>query len=265
MPFIHINGKQISYWTGNKVLLEGKEILLFIHGAGGGLFTWSYQKSFFSKEFNPIMIELPGHGDSGGKGEKEIGRYAEHVHDFMQALCLKRVFLIGHSMGGAIVQTLALRHAEVLKGIILVGTGARLRVFPSILNGIMNHFNETVPKIVQFAYSRKAPKDLLERGIADMLRCRPEVLYGDFLACDRFDLMGEVEKSGLPTLVLCGEEDELTPIKYSQFLHKKIKYSKLEILPGAGHMVMMESAEAFNEKIRRFIINPTFFENSCTR
>jgi pimeloyl-ACP methyl ester carboxylesterase len=160
---------------------------------------------------------------------------------------------------------LALRHAELLKGIILVGTGARLRVFPSILNGIMDHFDETVPRIVQLAYSRKAPKDLLERGIAEMLRCRPEVLYGDFLACDRFDLMEEVEKIQLPTLVLCGEEDELTPVKYSKFLHSKIRRSRLEILSGAGHMVMMESHEAFNEKIREFIINPTFFENSCTR
>ena len=265
MPITRVNGKQISYWIGNKALLEGKEVLLFIHGAGGGQFTWSYQKSFFDKEFNPIIIELPGHGESGGEGEKEIGWYAEHVYAFVKTLGFKGVFLIGHSMGGAIVQTLALRHAEVLKGIILVGTGARLRVFPSILNRIMNHFNETVPKIVQFAYSRKVPKDLLERGIADMLRCRPEVLYGDFLACDRFDLMEEVGKIELPTLVLCGEEDELTPVKYSKFLHSKIRRSKLEILSGAGHMVMMESPEAFNEKIRGFIINPTFFENSCTR
>jgi len=265
LPIIRINGKQISYWIGNKALLEGKEVLLFIHGAGGGQFTWGYQKSFFDKEFNPIIIELPGHGESGGEGEEEIGRYAEHVYAFVRSLGLKGVFLIGHSMGGAIVQTLALRHAEILKGIILVGTGARLRVFPSILNGIMNHFEETIPQIVQFAYSRKAPKDLLERGIADMLRCRPEVLYGDFLACDRFDLMDEVEKIEIPTLVLCGKEDELTPVKYSKFLHSKIKRSKLEVLSEAGHMVMMESSEAFNKKSKEFIINPTFFENSCTR
>lgn len=265
MPITRINDKQVGYWIGNKGFLEGREVLLFIHGAGGGQFTWSFQKSFFSKEFNPIIIELPGHGESGGEGEKEIGTYAEHVYAFSKALGFKRLFLIGHSMGGAIVQTLALRHAELLKGIILVGTGARLRVFPSILNGIMDHFDETVPRIVQLAYSRKAPKDLLERGIAEMLRCRPEVLYGDFLACDRFDLMEEVEKIQLPTLVLCGEEDELTPVKYSKFLHSKIRRSRLEILSGAGHMVMMESHEAFNEKIREFIINPTFFENSCTR
>jgi pimeloyl-ACP methyl ester carboxylesterase len=73
------------------------------------------------------------------------------------------------------------------------------------------------------------------------------------LACDRFDIMNEVEKIDLPTLVLCGAEDELTPVKYSQFLHSRIRHSKIEILPNAGHMVMMELPQTFNEKIRKFI------------
>lgn len=157
-------------------------------------------------------------------------------------------------MGGAIIQNLALTHPEVIKGIVLVGTGAKLRVFPTVLEGIKNNFEETIPKIVQFAYSRKAPHELIERGISEMMKCRPEVLYGDFLACDRFDIMNEVERISCSTLVLCGDEDELTPVKYSQFLHRQIKGSKLEILPNAGHMVMMESPEAFNGKVSEFIL-----------
>jgi pimeloyl-ACP methyl ester carboxylesterase len=262
MPIVHIGGRQISYWIGRSGLLQGRQVVLFIHGAGGGQYTWSYQKGFFEKQFNPIIIELPGHGESGGEGEEEIGRYAEHVHSFLKTLGLSKVFLIGHSMGGAIVQTMALTHPELIKGIVLVGTGARLRVLPLILNGIKDNFEETVRKINQLSYSRKAPPVFIERGISGMMRCRPEVLYGDYLACDRFDLMNEVEKIDLPTLVLCGDEDELTPVKYSQFIHSRIKGSKLEILPNAGHMVMMESPDAFNEKIREFMTTPTFFGNS---
>jgi pimeloyl-ACP methyl ester carboxylesterase len=253
MPIVPINGKQISYWTGRKGILEGKETILFIHGAGGGQYTWGYQKGFFEKEFNPIVMELPGHGESEGGGEEEVVRYAEHVYAFLKALGLQKVFLVGHSMGGAIVQTLALTHSEVIKGIVLVGTGAKLKVFPMILDGIKNNFEETVRKINQFAYAQKAPPMFIERGIVDMLQCRPGVLYGDFLACDQFDLINEIEKIVLPTLILCGDDDQLTPVKYSQFLHSRIKGSKLEILPNAGHMVMMESPQAFNEKIREFI------------
>ena len=253
MPIVRVNGKKISYWTGRKGFVEGREFILFIHGAGGGQYTWSCQKGFFEKEFNPIIIELPGHGESGGEGKKEIGRYAEEVYGFLQTVGVRKVFLVGHSMGGAIVQTLALTDSEIIQVIVLVGTGARLRVLPSILDGINTNFEETIPKIVQFAYSRKAPPDLIRDGVTQMLKCRPEVLHGDFSACDRLDVMKEVEKIDLPTLILCGEDDALTPVLYSRFLHSRIKGSRLEVLPDAGHMVMMESSQAFNEKIREFI------------
>ena len=253
MPIVRINGKQVSYWTARKSS-EGKETVLFIHGAGGGQYTWSYQKGFFEKEFNPIIVELPGHGASGGEGEEDVGKYAEHIYAFLKALGLEKVFLVGHSMGGAITQTLALTHAGMMKGIVLVGTGARLKVFPMILDGIRNNFEETVRKINQFAFSRKVLVDLIEKSLSFMSQCRPEVLYGDFLACDRFDRMSEVEKIILPTLILCGDDDQLAPVKYSQFLNSRIKGSRLEVLPNAGHMVMMEAAQAFNDRVREFIL-----------
>jgi len=253
MPIVRTEGKEISYWSGRKGLLGGRETVLFVHGAGGGQYTWSYQKGYFEKQFNPIVIELPGHGESGGEGEEEIGKYAEHVYAFLKALNLQKIFLVGHSMGGAIVQTLALTHPEVTKGIVLVGTGARLKVLPLILDGIKNNFEEIVQRINQFAYSRKAPSDLVEKGVLIMRQCRAEVIYGDFLACDRFDIINEVEKITLPTLILCGEDDQLTPLKYSQFLQSRINGSKLEVLSNAGHMVMMESPQTFNEKIYGFV------------
>ncbi len=242
---------------GRKGFIEGREVILFIHGAGGGQYTWSSQKGFFEKHFNPVIIELPGHGESEGEGENEIGKYAEHVYGFLKALNLSKVFLVGHSMGGAIVQTMALRYPEVIKGIVLVGTGARLRVLPMILDGLKTSFEETVRKINVLHYSRKASSDLLEKSFLNMMQFRPEILYGDYVACDRFDVINEVEKIDLPALILCGDEDELTPVKYSQFLQSRIKESKSEIIPNAGHMVMMESASAFNEKIRGFIADST--------
>ena len=254
MPIARINGKQISYWIGGKDLVQEKETVLFIHGAGGGQYTWSYQKGFFEKEFNPVIVELPGHGASGGEGEEEVGKYAEHVYAFLKVLGLEKIFLVGHSMGGAVTQTLALTYAEMMKGIVLVGTGARLKVLPMILDGIRDNFEDTVRKINQFAFSRQVKADLIEKSVSFMSQCRSEVLYGDFLACDRFNLMNEVEKIVLPTLILCGEDDQLTPVKYSQFLNSRIVGSKLEVLPNAGHMVMMEAAQAFNERVREFIL-----------
>jgi len=255
MPFVDVNGKQIHYWVGKGRPSERRETILFIHGAGGGSFTWVCQKGFFEKSFTPIIIELPGHGESRGEGEENIGRYAEQVHLFAARLGLAKAFWVGHSMGGAIVQTLALAHPEFIQGIVLVGTGAKLRVLPMVLNGIRNHFEETVQRITGFAYSRKASPEFIERGVKQLLGCRPEVLYGDFLACDRFDQRHEVERIDLPTSVICGEEDELTPVSYSEFLHRRIKGSALEIIPGAGHMVMMEAPDPFNRVVQDFVLS----------
>ena len=257
MPFVDVGGKQIHYWVGKGRPSEKRETILFIHGAGGGSFTWGCQKGFFEKKFAPMIIELPGHGESKGEGEEDIGRYAEQMYLFAARFGLDKAFWVGHSMGGAIVQTLALTHPEIIQGIVLVGTGARLRVLPTTLSGIKNQFQETVRKIIGFAYSRKASPEFIERGVEQLSGCGPEVLYGDFLACNRFDLRDEVERIHLPTLVICGEEDELTPVSFSEFLHRRIKGSSLETIPGAGHMVMMEAPDSFNHAVQDFVLRAT--------
>ena len=258
MPSVRVNNRQISYWEGKDTQQAERDTILFVHGAGGGQLTWSFQKAFFERHAHPMIIELPGHGKSGGNGEDDIGRYAEHVHSFMRALNLPKIFLVGHSMGGAIVQTLALGYPALVKGVVLVGTGARLRVLPTFLEGVQKNFKETVLLMTRYAFSRKAPQEFIERAIDQLMQVAPEILHGDFLACDRFDIMKEVEKIQVPTLIICGDEDEMTPVKYSQYLHDRIKGSRLEVLPEAGHMVMMESAEAFNERVKAFVENTVF-------
>jgi pimeloyl-ACP methyl ester carboxylesterase len=257
MPIIQVNNRSIHYWTPTEKRPDRKEVLLFVHGAGGGQLTWTFQKAYFENDFQPVLLELPGHGDSGGEGEETVEAYADHVHAFIKELRLPRLFVVGHSMGGAITQTLALRHPEALKAIVLVGTGAKLKVWPLILEGLQNNFKDAVEKITRLAFSQKASSVLIERGIEYLMRCPPKVLFGDYRACDRFDLMDEIEKIELPTLIVCGEDDTLTPVKYSEFLHSRIRGSTLRVLPGAGHMVMLESPEAFNEALRTFITNPT--------
>ena len=108
MPIVRVNGKQLRYWVGGKRLSDRGKTILFIHGSGGSQIVWTYQKAFFEKGFDPIVIELSGHGFSDGTGEEEIGKYAEEVLGFMRALGLSRVFVVGHSMGGAITQRASL-------------------------------------------------------------------------------------------------------------------------------------------------------------
>jgi pimeloyl-ACP methyl ester carboxylesterase len=86
-----------------------------------------------------------------------------------------------------------------------------------------------------------------------MLNVNAQVTYGDFVACDGFDRIADVQRVEAPTLVICGAEDQMTPTRYSQYLHEKIRNSKLVVIPGAGHSVMLEKHREFNEALDAFL------------
>ena len=69
------------------------------------------------------------------------------------------------------------------------------------------------------------------------------------LACDAFDRRADVSRIALPTLILCGDADRMTPVKFSQYLHEQIAGSQLVIVPGAGHMVMLEQPATVSEAV----------------
>ena len=166
---------------------------------------------------------------------------------------LEGCYVAGHSMGGAIAMSLALASPELLAGLVLVGTGARLKVFPQILEGILNEKEETVRAIMGFAFSKKAPPDLVESGLRRddglaerghprrFLRVRPMVIHG------------AVKSIELPTLIVTGADDALTPLKYSEYLDREIRGSRLSVIPDAGHMVMREKPEETNRAIEAFV------------
>jgi len=255
MPIIQSNGKQIGYVTGSGGIREGLRTLVFVHGSGGSHLLWNYQRQFFDKSYNVVAVDLPGHGEAGSEGEDSIGAYAGHLLNLLQALPGNGFCLTGHSLGGAIVQELALLHPQYVEALVLVGTGARLRVLPEILEGIQGRFEETVRLICGYAFSKKTSRDMIEKGIETMLLARPAVLYGDFAACDRFDIMDRVGEIKVPTLVVCGGDDSLTPPKYAHFLAEEIEGARVELIDGAGHMVMIEKPHEFNSRVMDFLEN----------
>lgn len=249
MPTIEIAGESLFY--ARRLAKGTKSSLVFVHGAGGTHRHWGHQLRWLQGA-NLYALDLPGHGRSAGGGRASVDAYAASLQAFLEALGLTRAILAGHSMGGAIVQLLALEHSSMVGGLILVGTGARLRVLPSLLDGLANDFEETIEALLGYAYSASAPTDLVELGRQEWLANSPEVIRGDFLACDGFDVMDRLGKIRCPTLVLCGEEDSLTPPKYSHLLRDSIADAALTVISDAGHMVMLEQPQRVNRAIEEF-------------
>ena len=155
-------------------------------------------------------------------------------------------------MGGAIAIDYALRNSD-LRGLVLVGTGARLRVRQDITAKILENYEEASKLVARLSVAPNCEPVMVDRIAKEMLKIRAEVTYGDWMACNGFDRMSEVERIMAPTLVICGTDDRLTPPKYSQYLHEKIRNSKLVVIPDAGHSVMLEQHGAFNEALEVFL------------
>ncbi len=169
--------------------------------------------------------------------------------------------MAGHSLGGAIVQCLALGSPEWLARIILVGTGARLRVAPAILDRLSpdsspaweTGFKSATDTICDYAFGPSASPSMIQAAREDFLKNSPEVFHGDYLACDQFDIMENVGKISLPALIISGGADSLTPVKYGEYLYNHIPEAEISVIEDGGHMMGLEKPEEFTERIRSFL------------
>jgi pimeloyl-ACP methyl ester carboxylesterase len=254
MAEITVGGNRIHYLEkAAKTPAKGWTIV-FIPGSGGNAGLWRKLMEELSGEYRSVAIDLPGHGASPGEPLKSVAESGDFVRDFLIAVGLKNVVLAGHSFGGAVVQSMALRHSEYVKALLLIGTGARLRVFPEALEMMRKMaFGEMPPKFHPWGFAEKASPEVIAEGEREWAKTGSLARYYDFLSCDQFDIIGEVDKIRLPALIACGEEDRLTPVKYSQFLNQKIAGSKMEVIEGAGHLVMLENPRALSQAILRFL------------
>lgn len=229
----------------------GRLHILFVHGAAGNGTLWHQQLQGLSGEYAPLAVDLPGHGRSEGTARHCISDYRDDLKDFLDSAGITRVVLCGHSMGGAVVLDYALNHPEGVAALILISTGAKLRVAPHLLETYRS--GRKIPSLVEHLYGPQASEELVRAG-ADLLEEVPaEVSFADFSACDAFDVKDRLFTMDLPVLVMCGEQDVMTPPKYSRLLADHIPGARLQLFPESGHMLMQEQAERVNQGLKKFL------------
>lgn len=239
MPYTLVDGSK-AFFAHQSPVPAGQLPVVFVHGAGGTHQHWLQQVRDLAR-WSSYALDLPGHGRSEGPGRDSIAAYANWLLAFLDANALERAVLVGHSMGGAISLYLALYHPSRVAGLALVATGARLRVAPQIREGVRQDPEATVRLICDWAFGPDAPSDMVRLGRRQMGTTPTEVLYGDFVACDGFDVMDRLAEIRIPTAVICGTRDRMAPLKYSEYLRDQIAGSSLHLVEGAGHMVMVEN------------------------
>ena len=251
MPTVPVEGCDVHYHeTGSGSSLT----LLCLHGAGGNHTVWLDAMDRLAPDQKAIAIDLPGHGASKGKASRSISGYATQVKSFVDTLGLPPLVLCGHSMGGGIAIEYGLRNPGDLAGLVLVATGAKLRVAPAILDLLERSAKEGVKLgLDQWAFAPDAPQEIVDRYSKGVSTTDPWVRLDDMKACDVFDRLADTRRLTLPTLVMAGEHDRLTPTKYSEYLAREIPGAQLVLDDTAGHMVMLERPEAFAASVSEFL------------
>lgn len=247
MPTITVGQRALYFAQAG----QGQPALLFVHGAGGDHTIWGAQLNSLKSDFSVSALDLNGHGRSLLRMGDGLQTYIEDVLAVLEALARPTV-VVGHSMGGAIALHIGLRRPANLVGLGLVGTGAKLKVHPQILELCQADFERAIELVIRWAFAEQADPELRERAHQQMRRNGQAALYRDFSSCTTFDVMGRLSAISVPTIIICGKEDQLTPIKYSEYLQQNISNAQLHIVERAGHMVMLEQPESVIKILKEF-------------
>ncbi|HEY7269161.1 MAG TPA: alpha/beta fold hydrolase [Dehalococcoidia bacterium] len=260
MPTANINGIDIAYTD------EGSGTpVVFIHGYPLNRTMWDAQVKGLSGRARTVAIDLRGHGESQAPiWLTSVDIYADDVRGLLDNLGIDKAVICGFSMGGYVAFAFLRRYPERVRGLILADT----RPQPDAPEGKAGRFqsaltaqNQGVGAIAEAMIGRLvSQKSLDERPqlvqrVKDMMLSTPvQGIAGDLMSmAERPDSVAMLPTIKVPTLVIVGERDGLTPPADSQLMAERIAGAKLEVIPGAAHVANMEEPEIFNKAVGDFV------------
>jgi len=254
MPYITMGAARYFYRASKNKPAAGTHTLVLLHGSGGDSSVWEKQLSVDIPVFAP---DLPGHGRSDGPLRSSVKEYAAWLDTFIRALEINNFFLAGHSLGGAVAQEFTRSFPHKVTGLILAGTGTHFIIAAEYLKTLKDNFAAAVKASCLTAYAPGTPEAVTAQGCEMLTRNGPEALRSDLLLCQAFNSRTWAATLTVPALVLCGRDDQITPPEASEELARLIPEARLIIIPGAGHMAMIEAPREFNGAVKAFIKDTT--------
>jgi pimeloyl-ACP methyl ester carboxylesterase len=238
--------------------------VVLVHGYTLTSAVWTLQLERWPEHGHRVVAyDQRGHGGSlAGADGITAASLAADLRTVLEELDLRDVVLVGHSLGGMVVQALAVEHADVVATrvarVVLLSTAARgVSWVDSPLRSFVERAGALYGRIGPLAMGRRelgfllasvgvgpdAPVWVIERAQAMTQACPPETLVAAGRVLLRFDVSTRVEAVAAPTLVVCGTHDRLTPPRESVRLVERIPGAVLEVLPRVGHLVMLEAPD----------------------
>lgn len=265
-----IRGTDIEIKIGETIICyddlgNGEIPIIFIHGFPFNKSSWRPQLEFLQTVHRVIAYDIRGFGKStAGKADASIDLFADDLIHFMDALQIKTAIVCGLSMGGYILLNAAHRYQERFEGLILCDTqcnadssegkekrydnirkiendGLQEYAIGSLKNLLCKHTFENNPNLVTSVHNTILSSN--PKSVTTTLKALAE-------RNDSCSILSEISQM---TLIVCGQEDAITPPAKAQFLNEEIKNSSLVLIDQAGHLSNLEQPAEFNEAIEKFI------------
>jgi pimeloyl-ACP methyl ester carboxylesterase len=257
---LQVGGKQAFVATGGREFDPSLPSVVLIHGAGFDHTAWALHSRWFAHNgFSVLVPDLPGHGRSAGPALRSIAEMADWIAALLNAAGAGKAHLIGHSMGSLIALETAARHPDKVSALSLIGTAATMTVGPDLLKAAEANDQAAIDMVsiwgLGFSAERGgslAPGLWMHGGAQRTLQqCAPSVLYSDLAACNAYaDALTSAAKVTVPTTVIIGERDMMTPAKAGKALAAAIPNARTVVLAGAGHMMMAERPDELLAALR---------------
>jgi len=262
MEFL-VKDRRVYAHTGGQDVMPDKPLLVFLHGAGNDHTYWCLQTRFFAHHgFSVLVPDLPGHGRSDGPVPETIDDYADWLLRFLDGAGARTAVLAGHSMGSLIALAAAARAPERVSALVLAGPADHMQVHPDLLAATASNDPAAWDLITDWGFGKPAHKGghqapglwFVGGGRALLASGPVGTLWAGMAACNAWEGAPEAAgKVACPTLFLLGEADRMTPPRASKGLQTAISGAKVEILPGAGHMMTVEQPNRSIDLIYEFL------------
>jgi pimeloyl-ACP methyl ester carboxylesterase len=239
--------------------------VIFLHGFPFDHKMWKKQLEVVGRNYRAIAFDIRGHGESEvGDGQYLIEGHVEDLMALLELLRLQRPVIVGLSMGGYIALRALEKYPDRFSAAVLCDTRSEADTNEGKLKRFAGATLVKTKGSAAFAEgfmgslfapeSQRAVRDEKEAIRKTMEATSPLSIAGTLIALSaRMDTTSSLSSIKIPTLIMVGEFDQLTPPAASEAMHERISGSELFIVPGAAHMSNLENPEFFNEKLLQFL------------
>jgi pimeloyl-ACP methyl ester carboxylesterase len=270
LKMMTLHGDRVAYRD------EGAgEVLLLIHGVGGNSSSWRELVPKLSTKYRVIAPDLLGHGQSDKpRGDYSLGAFAVWLRDFLDALNITKVTVVGHSFGGGVALQFSHQHKEYCRRLVLISSGGLgpdlgrlLRmlslpgaelVLPLITsrpaikaaNALRARARSSASEVTRYSETLRAHASLSDRHTrrAFLRTLRSVVDHRGQAVCALNRL-----RADLPTLIIAGEEDRCIPVAHAYAAHAALPGSRLHVISGVLHQPQMERPDTVADLIDQFV------------